>query len=94
MPIAASTSASPSLAQVTPIAPAASSFWMISGVFCPLVCGRQPIPLMRQVSTTRPMFDSITSRSTSSAGVSTAVLGAPISDRVGMRHLLEEASAS
>ena len=37
----AMTSASPSLAQVTPIAPAASSLRMMPIVFWPLICGRQ-----------------------------------------------------
>jgi hypothetical protein len=93
MPFAASTSASPSLAQATPVAPASSSFRMISSVFCPLVCGRQLTPLARQISATRPIFASIMSRSTRSAGVSTAVLGAPISDDAGMGNVLGQTAA-
>jgi hypothetical protein len=68
IPAAASTSASPSLAQVTPIAPAANSFRMISSVFCPLVWAIRfhhvEIDQQRRVST--------------------SVLGAPISDGESM----------
>ena len=53
MPAAAITSASPSFAQVTPIAPAAICIFAISGVLCAFECGRQATPLARQAATIR-----------------------------------------
>ena len=76
MPAAAITSASPSLAQVMPIAPASISRCAICGTLMPLVCGRQLMPCCRQVPAMRAMFSSSASRSTSSAGVSSARLSA------------------
>ena len=75
MPAAAITSASPSFAHVTPIAPAAICICAISGVLCAFECGRHATPCARHVATIRAMLASITSRSTSSAGVSSAGLG-------------------
>jgi hypothetical protein len=43
-PAAAITSASPSLAQVNPMAPASVSLRAICGTLMPLVCGRQLMP--------------------------------------------------
>ena len=48
MPAPAITSASPSLAQVTPSAPAAMARCAISGTFMPLVWGRQATPAARK----------------------------------------------
>ena len=53
MPAAAMTSASPSFAHVTPIAPAAISLCASAGTFWPLVCGRQldaGVPAVRRQS--------------------------------------------
>ena len=74
MPAAASTSASPSLAQVTPIAPAAICFLAISTVLWLLTWGRQSTPATRQAAATCAILASMTSRSTSSAGVSSSDL--------------------
>src|SRR5258706_2340282 len=70
MPPAASTSASPSLAQVTPIAAAASCFLAISSVLWPLKCGRHATPWVRQVCAIWAILASSTSKSITSAGVS------------------------
>src|SRR5262245_44626537 len=78
IPAAAMTSASPSFAQVMPIAPAASSRWASAGTFWPFVCGRQLTPASRQAVAMRAMFSSRMSRSTTSAGVSSVRLCAPI----------------
>ena len=83
MPAAAITSASPTFAQVIPIAPAAICICAISGVLCAFECGRHATPCARHVATIRAMLASITSRSTNSAGVSSADLGWPIRLRDG-----------
>src|SRR5215470_20211311 len=77
IPAADITSASPTFAQVMPIAPAASCICAISGVLCAFACGRQPTPCARHAATMRAMLASIRSRSTSSAGVSSADFGFP-----------------
>ena len=74
IPAAAMISASPSLAQVAPMAPAASSFLTISGVFWPLMWGRQLMPASRQVFAVRAMLASMMSRSTRRAGVSRSAM--------------------
>src|SRR5262245_8295421 len=78
IPAAVMTSASPSFAQVIPIAPAASSRWAIAGTFWPFVWGRQLTPALRQAVAMRAIFWSRMSRSTTSAGVSSVRLCAPI----------------
>ena len=72
MPAAAMTSASPSFAQVMPIAPAAISSLAIEGILCPFACGRQATPCVRHVSATAWIFASIRATSTHKAGVSSS----------------------
>ena len=78
MPAAAITSASPSLAQVTPMAPAASSLAGDVRRLLALMCGRQLTPCSRQVAAMRAILASSMSRSTSRAGVSSSALVRPI----------------
>src|SRR4051812_9143355 len=80
IPAPAITSASPSLAQVTPIAPAASSLWAMAGIFWPLVWGRQFLPAPMIVRAILFRLRCITSRSTQSAGVSRSCFERPTSD--------------
>ena len=81
MPAAASTSASPSLAQVMPMAPAASCIWASMGDLCVLACGRRRTGLSRKKSAMRLMLASTASMSRHSAGVSRSALGVPMGER-------------
>ena len=78
-PLAAMTSASLTLATVTPMAPAAIWRWVMAGHLCPLACGRHCTPCWRMVPAMCAMLRSIVSMSTSSAGVSSALTGIPTS---------------
>ena len=77
MPAAASASASPSFWQHTPWAPAAIWRCASAAHLWALACGRTRTPAWRASPCTRAMLASITSRSTSSAGVSTSAKGRP-----------------
>ena len=72
MPPSTMTSASETLAQVTPMAP--SSIWRraIHGDLWPLECGRQSLPPAAMAVDRRRTFASKRSRSSSSAGVSSS----------------------
>src|ERR1700733_9290496 len=90
MPAAAMTCASPSFAQVMPMAPAANSMWTISTVLFALACGRQATPWLRQVCAMRAILASIWSRSTRRAGVSSSLFRR-FSRGVAAIHLLGQA---
>ncbi len=78
MPAAASTSASPSLAQVTPKAPASRSRRASAGVLIALVWGRHPTPAsLTMIRRIVAMLRASLSRSTSKAGVSRSATGRP-----------------
>ena len=74
MPAAAKTSASPSLAQVRPMAPASIRRRAMSGDLWHLACGRQATPCLRHSAAASAMFASRASRSMHSAGVSSSSL--------------------
>ena len=81
MPAAANTSASPSFAQVMPMAPAASCIRASVGHLCVLACGRRRTGLSRKASAIRLMLASTASISRHSAGVSRLTLGVPMGER-------------
>ena len=94
IPPAAITSASETFAQVTPIAPAASSSWAIAGVLWHFSCGRHCTPRAAQVAAILRIFASMRSRSMHSRGVSRSDFEAPINDCDTMETSGSEGSGS
>ncbi len=78
MPFAAMTSASPSLAQATPMAPASTCRCAIAGHLCDFECGRHPAPRDLTSAAMVAILDSSASRSINTAGVSSSSIGRPI----------------
>ena len=74
MPAAAITSASPSLAQHIPTAPASIWSRATRGDLCALACGRQATPASAQSSAMRARLRSNASASTKSTGVSSSAI--------------------
>lgn len=78
MPASAMISASPSLAQVMPVAPASSCLLASSGILWVLTCGRSLTPLRAATLAISVMLAPTTSRSMTSAGVSiSGYIGGP-----------------
>ena len=91
MPADAMTSASDTLAQVTPIAPELICLYAIAGVLWHFACGRQLIPLLQIWRDICSMFDSMESRSIHSDGVSITYLDCPMQP-VAMEFLQKKGS--
>src|SRR5690349_6214714 len=79
MPASANTSASPSFAQQSPIAPRSSCFFAMTGDLWVFACGRTFLPVRFENAAIRSRFRSNASTSTRSAGVSSRSTSVPIS---------------
>src|SRR5918995_4234612 len=89
-PCSTSTSASPSLAQVSPTAPAASCIRAMCGLLCVFACGRSDTPWLAASAAISAMLCSSKSRSTAMSGVSSAWSPATMRCSVMAATALEE----